>query len=492
MADLYWYDYETYGTSVSVDRPVQFVGIRTDENLKKIGSHDEFICQISKDYVPQLDACLIHGRTPNSLPITSLKEYDFAKSIYQLLTQANTCSVGFNSMRFDHPISQHLFYRNLLDPYGWHWKDGNTKWDVIDLFRAAKALRPNGFIWPTNIENKPSFKLVDLAKANNIPMTNAHDALCDIEATIELVKIVKSAQPELYKYAYSLKDKNIVRSKIIDCISKRKPLVYTSSIFPSKYGNTSIVYPLGINPQNNNEYIVYDLRKDLKDLFSLSKEELKALLFKKNGSDEKANESIGITTLRINQSPFICDLSVMNNEIEKRIKIDLNECKKNLDKILKHSSFNKNAIFCFASREINNEDIDVDQALYSGSFICDQDLEIANQWLNKKPIEKVLEIPDFKDQRLHELAFRHLARNHPDFLSIEQKNKWDSYCKKKLFNNEKESNIGTLGILEKQIEEYLKKGGSQENEIILNLVQYINSLRQEFLEITNQELERKL
>ena len=34
MNTLYWHDYETFGLDPRYDRPAQFAGIRTDEDLK--------------------------------------------------------------------------------------------------------------------------------------------------------------------------------------------------------------------------------------------------------------------------------------------------------------------------------------------------------------------------------------------------------------------------------------------------------------------------
>jgi hypothetical protein len=32
-------------------------------------------------------------------------------------------------------------YRNFIDPYAWHWKNGNTRWDVLDVVRLCYALK---------------------------------------------------------------------------------------------------------------------------------------------------------------------------------------------------------------------------------------------------------------------------------------------------------------------------------------------------------------
>ena len=50
-------------------------------------------------------------------------------------------------------MTQHLLYRNCIDPYSWHWRNRRTKWDVADVFRAVFALEPEDLDWP----NPPVF-----------------------------------------------------------------------------------------------------------------------------------------------------------------------------------------------------------------------------------------------------------------------------------------------------------------------------------------------
>jgi len=56
--------------------------------------------------------------------------------------------------------------------------------------RAVHDLKYEGFEWPINGEGNPLFKLVDLAKAQNVAHENAHDALYDVRATIGLARKV--------------------------------------------------------------------------------------------------------------------------------------------------------------------------------------------------------------------------------------------------------------------------------------------------------------
>ena len=56
---FYWHDYETFGVDPSVDRPSQFAGLRTDENLNPIGEPLVIYCQPQKDILPAPIACLV-------------------------------------------------------------------------------------------------------------------------------------------------------------------------------------------------------------------------------------------------------------------------------------------------------------------------------------------------------------------------------------------------------------------------------------------------
>jgi exodeoxyribonuclease-1 len=150
------------------------------------------------DYLPHPMACLVTGITPNFSLAKGLSEPNFAHKIYQQLSQANTCVAGYNSMRFDEEVTRHLLFRNLYPVYEREFKNNNSRWDVIDLVRACYALRPDEINWPKYEDGKPSFKLEELSKANNIGHEAAHDALSDVHATIGIAKLIKTKQPKLY------------------------------------------------------------------------------------------------------------------------------------------------------------------------------------------------------------------------------------------------------------------------------------------------------
>lgn len=197
---FYWYDFETWGVSPKKDKPSQFAGIRTDLDLNIIGEPLVEYCQIPNDYLPHPEAALVTGITPQTTLQKGLIEPEFFKKIHQEISKPNTINVGYNNIRFDDEVIRYGLYRNFYDSYGYAWKNGNSRWDILDMVRACYALRPEGINWPTDEEGKPSFRLELLTKANGIEHGSAHDALSDVIATIELAKLIKQKQPKLFQF----------------------------------------------------------------------------------------------------------------------------------------------------------------------------------------------------------------------------------------------------------------------------------------------------
>lgn len=255
------HDYETFGQHPALDRPAQFAGVRTDADFNIIEEPLVIYCRPADDYLPQPEAVMITGITPQVALERGVSEAEFARQINQMFSVPGTCIMGYNNIRFDDEVSRNIFYRNFYDPYGYSWQNGNSRWDLLDVLRTCYALRPEGINWPENDEGLPSFKLEHLSKANGIEHENAHDAMADVYATIALAKLVKQAQPKLFDYLFQLRNKHKV-SALID-IANMKPLVHISGMFGALRGNTSLVAPLAWHPDNKNAVIMCDLAGDI-------------------------------------------------------------------------------------------------------------------------------------------------------------------------------------------------------------------------------------
>ena len=111
-----WYDYETFGLDPRWDRVAQFAAIRTDLELQQIEEPIMWYCRPADDYLPEPQACLLTGITPQQALAKGLPEVEFMRRINAAMCQPETCVVGYNNLRFDDEFTRYGLYRNLLDP----------------------------------------------------------------------------------------------------------------------------------------------------------------------------------------------------------------------------------------------------------------------------------------------------------------------------------------------------------------------------------------
>ncbi|MBD3646672.1 MAG: exodeoxyribonuclease I [Pseudomonadales bacterium] len=301
MESIYWHDYETTGTDPARDRAIQFAGIRTDHNLDPIGEPLNLLCRPGNDILPSPAAIAVTGIRMSDVVREGMTEAAFIGRILREFSVPGTCVCGFNSIRFDDEFTRHMLYRNFHDPYAREWQQGNSRWDVIDLFRMAYALRPDGMEWPTNDKGGPSFRLEALTLANGISHGSAHDALSDVLATVALTKKLKDAQPKLYDYLFALRDKKRVLQQLYPL--GKFPLVHVSAMYPAERACTAVVLPLCSHPLNGNGVICYDLSMDPAPLVSCDAAELQRLVFTANEDLGEGEQRVALKTIHVNRAP---------------------------------------------------------------------------------------------------------------------------------------------------------------------------------------------
>ena len=111
---LYWHDYETFGIDPRLDRPAQFAGIRTDRELNVISNPLVIYCKPANDMLPQPEACLVTGITPQKALQEGVCEAEFINRIHQEFSHPATCVVGYNNIRFDDEVTRNALYRNFF------------------------------------------------------------------------------------------------------------------------------------------------------------------------------------------------------------------------------------------------------------------------------------------------------------------------------------------------------------------------------------------
>lgn len=421
---FYWYDYEAFGLNPMSDRLAQFAGLRTDMELNIIGEPLMMYCKPADDFLPNPESCLITGITPQKALADGVPEAEFIRRINEEFTRPNTCVLGYNNLRFDDEFTRHTLYRNLFDAYAREWQNGCSRWDLLDLVRATRALRPEGIEWPVNGEGRPSVRLEDLTVANGISHEAAHDALSDVHATIAVARLIREQQPKLFDFAFNNRSKNKL-FKLLD-LREQKPVIHVSGMYPAEQGNMAVVVPVAQHPVNKNGVIVYDLSVDPKDLLNLSPAKIHERLFTKNEDLPDGVERIPLKTVHVNKCPFIAPFMTLDGKAAKRYGIDLNVCRNNLELIRSQPGLAKKIQKVLSETEFEKR-TDPDQMLYGGPFFNDDDKARMAQIHAMAPTDLIGYQPPFSDSRLPEMLFRMRARNWPDSLTEEERQRWQAF-----------------------------------------------------------------
>lgn len=388
---------------------MQFAGQRTDENLEIVGEPVNILVKMSEDALPSPGAIAVTGITPQQTLMDGLKEADFCKYVIEKIFVPDTIALGYNTVRFDDEFMRAILWRNFYDPYEWEWKDGRSRWDLLDVVRMTRALRPDGIKWPFNEDNKPTNRLELLTKLNGLEHMHAHDALSDVYATIAVAKMIRKKQPEIFNFLLKNRDKKEVQ-KYVNLDNKR-PFVYTSGRYEPKFNKTTVVFPLTTGRHGN--ILVYDLRYnlgelDLEKIFPVVKE------------------------ICLNKCPAIAPLGVLE-KADGWAKIDLSPeiVEKNLQTLLKYPEFAEKMRSEYEmSREFPAAE-EPEAAIYDG-FLDEVD-RIKVAAVRNASVNQLADFhPDFQDDRLDELLLHYKGRNFPETLSENEMQKWEEYRRSRI------------------------------------------------------------
>lgn len=426
---FYWHDYETFGADPSRDRPVQFAGLRTDQDLNVLGEPLVLFARPADDFLPHPQACLVTGISPQLALERGVPECEFIGRILRELALPGTCGVGYNSLRFDDEVTRHTLYRNFHEPYAREWQNGNSRWDLIDLLRTANALRPEGIEWPLREDGYPSFRLEELTAANGISHASAHDALSDVHATIALARLVRERQPRLYDYVLGHRDKRSVQSQLD--ITGMKPVLHVSGMFGARHHNIALIVPLALHPVNRNEVICFDLSADPAPLFEMPPQQLSELLFSRSADLPAGVQRPGLKSVHINRCPVLVTAKMADPATAERLGISGERCRAHLAALRAFRGRDEQAFTGKIQAVVTGRNFapatDPDRMLYSGGFFSEHDQQVMADVRASSPVELATASFPFEDSRLPQMLFRYRARNYPESLSPEERAQWEEY-----------------------------------------------------------------
>lgn len=421
---FFFYDLETSGLSARSDRVMQFAGQRTDSDFNPIGEPYNLLVKLNDDTLPSPDAIMVTRISPQQTLADGVSEAEFAKLLTEEVFTEDTIAVGFNNIRFDDEFIRHLFWRTFHDPYEWSWRDGRSRWDMLDVVRMTRALRPEGIVWPVDEAGNPTNRLELLTKENGIMHENAHDALADVWALIEVTKLIRHAQPQLYGYLLGMRDKQAVK-KLVN-LDDKQPFVYTSGRYEQEHQKTTVAFPL--TSGKNGNVVVYDLRYDPMPFVELSTDELAKKLFATYQERQEADfVRLPVKELQYNRAPAVAPLGVLDKEDGwNAIHLTPELIEQHKRALLAAPHFAENIRTLYEKKREYSRSDDPEAQLYD-SFVPDTD-KIRIEAVRNADERTLGDFhPEFTDERLAPLLLHYKARNFPRTLSEDETITWETW-----------------------------------------------------------------
>ena len=429
-ASFLFYDLETFGADPRRTRIAQFAAIRTDAELNEIEEPISFFVRPADDLLPAPIATLITGIAPQDALRDGVNEAAAFARIFDEMARPETCSVGYNSLRFDDEFVRFGLYRDFYDPYEREWRGGNSRWDLLDALRLMHALRPDGIAWRAREDGGgTSFKLEHLAEDNGLRIGDAHEALSDVRATVGLARLFRNAQPRLWEYALKLRDKRFAGS-LLDPVAM-VPLLHVSQRYPASRMSAAPVLPLARHPRIDGRVIVFDLASEPDALLDLDAETIATRLYLRRDQLGEGEERIALKEVHLNKCPALVAWDHLRQADFERLGIDPVEVESRATRLRAAGPALAEKLRKVYAVEREYERPDVDAALYD-CFIDDADRRLFPQVRSTPPEALGLANFAFRDPRLPELLFRYRARNWPATLSAAERERWDAYRRERL------------------------------------------------------------
>lgn len=399
-----FYDIETTGLNKCFDQIVQFAAIRTDSKLNEIERHEYFI-KLKKDVIPVPEAFITH-RIPLSKLDNGLDEHVAIKKIHTLFNQPRTISIGYNTLGFDDEFLRFSFYRNLLAPYTHQYANDCIRMDLYPITVAYHLFKNETIKWPEN-----GLKLENIARLNNLATGQAHNALTDVIATLELAKAFYQEQT-MWQYLCGFFDKetDVTRCNVIT----QTDTIPIAILIDGKFGITqqyqSPAIPLGTHLHYKNQSLW--LRLDRPEL--------------SDANLENFVDNTWVVNKKFGEPSFVLPMK------KRFMKAHLIDKQEDILATAQKLHFNKslwNKIGDYYRSYIYPKLDNVDPAgkIYEAGFMSYQDENLCKQF-HLMDYQKKLSIAHKLSPHLQELAFRILGHQDDTLLTEELRSEFQIYC----------------------------------------------------------------
>jgi exodeoxyribonuclease I len=428
-ASYLFYDLETFGTDPRRSRIAQFAAIRTDAGLNEIDEPIDFFVRPADDLLPSPAATMVTGITPQDALRDGVTEAEAFARIFEEMARPETCTLGYNSLRFDDEFVRHGLFRNFHDAYEREWRGGNSRWDLLDVMRLAHALRPDGITWPRREDGATSFRLEHLAAANDVRIGDAHEALSDVRALIGMARKLRQAQPRLWEHASKLRDKRYAAT-LVDTIAMT-PVLHVSQRYPASRLCAAAVLPLARHPRIDSRVIVFDLDSEPDALLDLEPDAIADRLYVRAADLPEGESRIPLKEIHLNRCPALIQWAHLREADFQRLGIDPAIAERRAARLRSVGPLLAEKVRRVFAGAQEREPSDVDASLYDG-FIGDGDKRRCAEVRATPPRALGTRDFGFQDARLPELLFRYRSRNWPETLAADERMRWDDYRRHRL------------------------------------------------------------
>jgi len=219
--------------------------------------------------------------------------YEMAVTLRRKLIEwSPSIFVGYNSMGFDEEMLRHTLFQTVHNAYLTN-TNNNCRADAMGLALSAAALSPGVLAVPLKPDGRPSFRLADLAAANQVLVGPSHHALGEAEATLAISRLVKKAAPEVWQRFVRFSKK----ATVVDFVEAEDGFVLTEFFGNEPYHQPVVI--LGPDPELATRRLCIRLDIDLDAIFAMSDDEQQQALSQKPSPIRvvKVNAAPTLTTL---------------------------------------------------------------------------------------------------------------------------------------------------------------------------------------------------
>ena len=455
-----FYDLETTGRISNWDQIIQIGAVLTNSSLEEIDRF-ELRCKLNSGVLPYPKALLVNNTSIDTLEKTNLTHYGLIKNIIKKFKEwGPSIFIGYNSISFDEEFLRNSFFKNLFDPY-FTISNSNKRSDLLNIVRGSSLYYPDLLKTRINDRGNPVFKLDQIAPLNIKEKFNAHDAMGDTLATLEVAKIIKKNKSAFWEQSLQSSSK----IEATELITKNNAFCSFETIFGKI--KPFILSLIGFHPKYK-WALCFDLKNNPKELVNLSDKELKLAI----SSSPKI-----IRTIKTNKSPMILDVSYLQN-ISESYNFDESLLIKNAHFINSNNVLKERIInlieqdFILDEDNISQLDIYAEETIYH-SFASGNDKAIMGEFHRQDPQNKLSIASKFKEEKYLYFAKKVLYEESPHVLPKNIFNEIHRSIASKIFspNNEK---WNTLAKAYKEIDDLRAQSENINDTRVLRILSEIN------------------